>query len=245
MGAPIFLLYFMLSWHSRIQPNWIAPAVIPLFCLMALYWEKQFQRRTALLKPILVFGLAFGAVVVIFLHAPNLFEKLLGRPVPAKLDLLHRARGWKEVAALAGQARQDLAAEGPPAFIIGQDYGITSQIAFYLPEAKSRILTDPLVFFYATSTPENQFYYWPNYLNRTGQNAIFVRDFDRPSLRPNWFSLWWHHDNNIFEPGEPKIPLPAEVRAQFDSFTDLGVRDIVAHGGLVRRVQLVACRHLH
>ena len=37
MGAPVFLFYLLFSFHSRIFPNWIAPSVVPLFCLMMIY----------------------------------------------------------------------------------------------------------------------------------------------------------------------------------------------------------------
>ena len=49
MGAPLFGGCFLLSFHSHVLANWIAPAVIPLFCLMAIYWEKRWEagRRAA------------------------------------------------------------------------------------------------------------------------------------------------------------------------------------------------------
>ena len=62
----------------------------------------------------------------------NLVNKLLHRKLPPKLDLSHRVHGWKEMARIAGQARQELAEEGPPAFIICEHYGFTSLQAFLL-----------------------------------------------------------------------------------------------------------------
>ncbi len=245
MGAPLFVFYFLLSCHSQILANWIAPAVIPLFCLMGVYWWKRWGEGVKLLQPLLMVSVAVGALAVIFMHDSNLAGKVLGRKLPARLDILHRVRGWKEMAQLVGEARQKLQDQGPPAFILCEHYGFTSQITFYLPEAKSRVVSDPLVFFYASRHPWNQFYFWPNYLNRPGQNALFVRQISLPSLRPGWFSLWWNNDPDIFTHDKPsQWPLPPEVRNQFDSFTDLGVKDIVANGAVVRRVQLFECHHL-
>jgi membrane-associated phospholipid phosphatase len=246
MGGPLFFGFFVLSWHSHVQPNWIAPSVIPLFCLMAIYWSNRWPRNAAILQPLLAGGMAFGLVLVVILHDPNLVNKLLHRKLPPKLDLLHRVHGWKELARMAGQAREDLAAEGPPAFIIADHYGLTSQLSFYLAEAKSRVNTEPLVYFNATAHPRNQFYYWPNYLHRAGQNALFVREIDHPALRPDWFARWWRQDTNIFLPDHPQGgPAPPEVLRQFDSCTNLGVRDVVFDGAIVRRMQLIQCRHLH
>jgi hypothetical protein len=123
---------------------------------------------------------------------------------------------------------------------------MTSQLSFYLPEAKRQVNTEPLVFFYASAHPLNQFYFWPNYLQRAGQNALFVREIDRPALRPDWLARWWRQDPDIFLPDHPQGgPLPPAVLRQFDSFTNLGVREVLFDGNIVRRVQLIQCRHLH
>jgi hypothetical protein len=245
MGGPLFFGCFFFSWHSHVQPNWIAPSVIPLFCLMAIYWSKHWTRNAAVLQPLLAGGMAFGLVLIVILHDPNLVNKLLHRKLPPKLDLLRRVHGWKELARIAGRARDELAAEGPPAFIIAAHYGLTSQISFYLPEAKQQVNAEPLVYFYALAHPFNQFYYWPNYLHRTGQNALFVREVEQPALRPDWFARWWRQDTNIFLPDLPQVgPPPPELLQQFDSCTNLGVRDVVFDGAIVRRVQLIQCRHL-
>jgi membrane-associated phospholipid phosphatase len=246
MGAPLFVGYFILSFHSRILGNWIAPAIIPLFCLAAIYWWKRWEQGALSLKPLLVGGLIFGAVVVVILHEPNLVNKVLHRKLPAKLDLLRRVSGWKELAEVAGDARSRLEEQGgPAAFIICEHYGFTSEISFYLPEAKSRVRTDPLVFFEAGASPQNQFYFWPSYLDHKGQNALFVRQVDPPKLRPDWFSRWWRHDDNyLILDNPPALPPPAEVQRQFESFTDLGFRNITVRGNIVRRVQLIECHHL-
>jgi membrane-associated phospholipid phosphatase len=240
MGAPLFLGYFILSWHSRILGNWIAPAVIPLFCLAALYWWKWWTEGARVLKKLLVAGLVFGAIVVVILHAPNLVNKVIHRKLPAKLDLLRRASGWKELAQVAEAARK-----GKASFIICEHYGFTSEITFYSPEAKSRVNSDPLVYFVATPDPQNQFYFWPNYLDRKGQDALFVRQVDPPRLRPDWLGRWWRHDPNILILDNPPAqPPPVEIQRQFESFTNLGFRNIVADGNIVRRVQLIECHHL-
>jgi 4-amino-4-deoxy-L-arabinose transferase-like glycosyltransferase len=160
MGAPLFLGCFILSFHNRILGNWIAPTIIPLFFLAAIYWWKRWEEGMRVLKPLLTGGLVFGAIAVVILHAPNLVNKVLHRKLPPKLDLLRSMHGWKELAEFAGNARSRLEREGgAPAFIVCEHYGFASQISFYLPDAKSRVSSNPLVFFEATDTPENQFYF--------------------------------------------------------------------------------------
>jgi membrane-associated phospholipid phosphatase len=245
MGAPLFLMYLLVSFHSRIEANWIAPAIVPMFCLMAVYWRARWQAWASILKPCLSIGIGVGIFAVVLAHSPLLLDKLIHRPLPARLDVLRRVHGWKETAKIAGQARRDIEAQGQPAFIICEHYGFTSQISFYLPEAKSRVSTDPLVFYQVTPKPDNQFYFWPNYLGRTGQNALFVREIDRPRFRPDWLSRWWNRDRDLYVNEAPlQRPLPPGLQQEFVSITDLGIKDVVVEGNIIRRVQLFECHNL-
>ena len=205
MGAPLFLLYLALSFHSRIELNWIAPSVVPLFCLMAVYWEARWKGVAGrALKPLLGTGLGLGFLAVVLGDGREFADENSSARPPPGLDPLRRVLGWKELAQITGQERRDLETRtGKPAFIIGEHYGFTSEITFYLPEAKSRVGGEPMVFCYASREPRNQFYFWPDYLGRAGQNAIFVREVDRPKLRPGWLSAWWKHGQ------QPLSPRPA------------------------------------
>jgi hypothetical protein len=54
MGAPVFLAYVAQSFRSRVLPNWIAPAVIPLLCLAVIYWDSGHRAEW---KALLIEGL--------------------------------------------------------------------------------------------------------------------------------------------------------------------------------------------
>ena len=222
MGTPLFLFYFLWSFHSRVELNWIAPSVVPMFCLMAVFWDARWARLRNFAKPTLCGGLGLGLVAVVLMHDPNLMTKILHRTPLPEMNPLRRVLGWKELAQIAGQERSDLEARtGKPVFIIGEHYGFTSQVTFYLPEAKARVTSDPLVFFYASRDPINQFYFWPNYLGRTGQDAIFAREVERAKLAPGWFSKWWHGSRGSVSPLRHPDPknVPSELRAEFQTIT--------------------------
>jgi hypothetical protein len=171
-------------------------------------------------------------------------NRLVHRKLPPKYDLLRRVHGWKETAGIASQARNELALPGA-AFIIAEHYGLTSELSFYMPEAKSRVCGEPLVYFYAAAHPRNQFYFWSDYLHRSGQDALFIREIDRPALRPDWFQRWWRQEPGLYLPAKSAGgPPPLEVQRQFESFADLGIRDVTFNGAVVRRVQIILCRHL-
>ena len=224
MGAPVFLAYLVHSLRSRVQLNWIAPSVLPLFCLMVSYWDTRWRLGAAKLKPWLVAGLALGFVLAVLGHDTNLLTKATGLRLPVNQDPLHRVREWSEVARVAGEARRDLLAEGKPTFIIASHYGLAGEISFYLPEAKTTVTKEPLVFCHTNGPPSNQFYFWPGYKDRKGENAIFVSELDRDRT------------------SDP--PVPPELEQEFESVTLVGVREVLYHGRVVRPLQIFACRGL-
>jgi membrane-associated phospholipid phosphatase len=224
MGAPVFLIYLGWSFHSNVLPNWIAPSVAPLFCLMVAYWDTRLRLGVTQIKPWLTAGLIFGFAAVLLFHETNWIKKLSGRYLPVNADPLHRVRGWSDVARVAGEARNELLSEGRPVFIITDHYGIAGEISFYLPEAKAAVTQTPLVYFRSSPTPKNQFFFWPGYNLRKGENAVFVVELDRKVPTPK--------------------PAPRSLQDEFESVTDMGVRNVLYHGQLLRPLQFFACHNL-
>lgn len=221
MGAPVFLVYLAWTLHSRVLPNWIAPSILPLFCLMAVYWERERLRGARQVIPSLACGLVFGFCAVLLLHDTNLIRKIAGRNLPDHIDPIARVSGWRASAQAVGEARQQLLREGKPVFIIGSHYGITSLISFYLPEAKAGVPHDPLVYYRTSKHPVNQYYFWPGYLGRKGQNAIYVVEVTGTNRPP-----------------------PASVVAEFESLTPLPLQPIIYRGRTLHRLQMYECRNL-
>jgi len=222
MGAPVFLGYALFTLYGRVLPNWIAVAVVPLFAVLVAFGEARWRtpdRRW--LMPAWIAGLGIGLTAVTLLHESNWIAKLTGSALPARLDPLRRVRDWDQVARLVGDARQRLAAEGRPVFLIGDHYGITGLVSFYLPEAKAAVRAGhPIVYARSADRPENQFYFWSGYAARKGENAIYMMDTSRP------------------------VAPPERLVREFESVADLGVHDILNRGRVMKRIQLFACRGL-
>jgi 4-amino-4-deoxy-L-arabinose transferase-like glycosyltransferase len=224
MGAPEFLFYFLFTLHSRVYPNWIAPSIVPFLCLSVVYWEERWRAGSQAIQYWLGSGLVLGVVAVVLMHDSNLLPRIIGRPLPPRLNVWQRAEGWDETAQVVETARQQLLAEGKPVFIIGGHYSITGELTFYLPEARAAVRDQPLVYFIHSDKPQNQFYFWPGYENRKGENALYVRELD-------------------FLNGKPEPP-PHELVAEFESVTDLGEIDVTRDGRILRRLQICECRGL-
>jgi membrane-associated phospholipid phosphatase len=221
MGAPVFLGYMLFSLYKRVFPNWIVPAVLPLFCLMVTYWERRWPEGRRWIKPCFAVALISGFAAVLLLHDTNLITKFTGYTLPANRDPLRRVRGWSNTAQAVNEARvQQLLAEDDKVFIIGNHYGLVSEISFYLPAAKRAVADSPLVYQRTMTKPSSQFYFWPGYRHRKGQNAIYVQEVKRPQ-KP-----------------------PPDLVHEFETVTDLGLREIKYRGRVLRTIQLFACHKL-
>ncbi len=220
MGLPLFAGYWLYTLRARVQPNWIAPAVLPLLCLTVAYAESRWRAGVRSTKGWFIAGLAIGLPAVILCHETGLIRKITGHALPPALDPLRRVRGWRETATVVGDARRTLLEEGKPVFLIGDHYGTSGLLSFYVPEARAGVPDHPMVYYLSSDRPLNQFYFWPGYGARKGENALFVRQCTEPE------------------------PPPDSLPREFASVTDMGMFDVIRRGTVLRRLQIYACRDL-
>ncbi|HEV2393608.1 MAG TPA: glycosyltransferase family 39 protein [Verrucomicrobiae bacterium] len=246
-GGFVFLGHLAYSLHSRVLPNWIAPGVLPIYCLMVCYWERRWQEGPGHIKGWLIGGLVFGLTAVIILHDTDIIGTVLGRRLPGDVDPLRRVRGYEKTAAYVEGMRRKLAMEGKPAFIICDHYGITGLFTFYLPAARAGLPTRPLVYYRTSPTPDNQFFFWPEYRYenwRKGENAIYVTEPGSCRLEPDWPLKWLIGRAIRFAKVPPPVAAPPVLLKEFESVTDLGVQEIKVEGRVMKRVQLFECSTL-
>ncbi len=245
MGTPLFLCYLLWSFHSRVLPNWIAPSVLPMFCLMTFYWNDRWPSVRRWAKGIFIFGLVFGAVFVAFLHEPDLIKRIAGRPLPPKPDPFTRVRAYKESARIVGQLRDNLLVEGKPVFIICSHYQNTGLMSFYLPEARTNVTTTPLIYAQRADAPKNQFYFWPSYkTQRRGQNALYVRELAGPPLVKGWVWKWLRGETDLLRYPAQSGPPTADLLEDFESVKDLGQFTALYRGRVFHTYQIFECRNL-
>lgn len=214
MGAPLFLGYLLYTIRARVQPNWIAPAILPLFALGATFIESRWDEVKNFVRPLLKFGFAIGLVVVVLLHDTNLTAKLFSFDLPPKADPLARVRAWSTLAKIVQEDR----AIANTQFVIGAHYGVTSLLTFYTPETHKAPRDNKMIYALASDRPVNQFYFWPNYLDRVGEDALFVQ-----------------REGGV---------VPPELTRQFERIEDLGAREIPYRGRTLHTVHLYAARKL-
>jgi len=245
MGMPVFLGHAAYALHSRIHPNWIAPAVLPMFCLMVAYWDARGRAGGRAVASWFGAGMVLGLLAIVVMYDTRLFGKLTGRPLPVALNPMRRVQGWKETAAVVEAAHARLAAEGPPAFILAHHYGLTGLLSFYLPAARGA--SPPLVYPRSSPTRRNQFDFWPEYryaTNRRGQNALYVQRLGGDQLQPGWFWKWLAGGGVDTAARPPLESPPAVLEREFETVTGLGVFEVKRGNRVLHRLQLFECRHL-
>jgi membrane-associated phospholipid phosphatase len=248
MGAPVFLVYMLWTFHSSVLPNWIAPSVLPLLCVAVIYWDTRWRLGVRAVRGWLIAGLALGGIVIAFLHEPDLVQHLAGRPLPPKVDPFTRVRGYPEMAWIVQAEREKLLAEGKPVFIIGGHYGTTGHLSFYIPEARTNVVENPVVYFQTSTSAVNQFYFWPGYKgNRTGDNAIYVKELGMPPLGKSWVMRWLKGEpmENLLRYQPEAKAAPEFLTQEFESVKDLGLYPIYYRGRVFHIIQIFECRNLH
>ena len=234
MSAPVFLFYFLLTIRSRVLPNWIAVSIVPLLCLMVTFWYPRWEQGQKKIKGWFVAAIVIGILAIIPIHntdflyaipdqwVPTALKEKLGRSFPAKIDPLRRVRCWSDMGAIVAKHRDELLKEGKPVFVLGGHYGIAGQLSFYIPDSRDGLPDDQIVYRTPSDIPKDQFYFWPGFQSRTGDNALYVENlkFDDPEPVPGWLNEY------------------------FESVTDLGVTEIIYKDYLMRKVRVIACRNL-
>jgi membrane-associated phospholipid phosphatase len=242
MSAPLFFGYWLYAFHSRVLPNWIAAAVPPMFCLTVAYWNESKLR----VKPWLAAAMLLGLVASVFMHDSRLLGRMVGQPLPGDADPAHRSAGWREAARLVEieRARFDT-----NAFIIADHYSTTGLYSFYSEPARNGATTaKPLVYCLDSDAPMNQFFFWDEYQypkHRQGENAIYVIRLDPYKLERGWIWKWLKNEPVGFREIPAARTVPPRLAAEFETITDLGIREIkVRDGRIFQRVQLFGCTHL-
>lgn len=238
MGAPLFYGYWLYSLHSRVQPNWPAAAFPPML-LLAVLWLHE---RPLWAKRFFVGGLIIGLPVVILLHNTSLARFLIA-PLPGDIDPAHRSYGWREAAAVVEKARQEF---DPQAFVIAESYGTAGLYSFYSPTARAAVSsTTPQVYAFLGERATHQFYFWPKYdyrETRKGDNAIYVDLLQYYKPEKGWILKWLRREPINFRTTPVTSAPPAAMAAQFQSVTNLGVREVkIKDGRVFHRVQIFGC----
>ncbi len=151
----VFLLYAVLAWHLKGEPNWPAVSYLTLIIILASRWRQILTTRITRILMAAAFLMAMLETIV--LHNPEPLN------LPPKLDPLGRVVGWSQIASRLDDLRNQEHAD----ILIADAYKEASVFSFYLPD-KAFIYTLRHV------PPANQFDFWPTYPTVAPHRALWI-----------------------------------------------------------------------
>ncbi len=133
-ALPSLAMMLVVSFLSRAHANWSAPAYVSATILVVAFLIEK--RRAALLTASLVLHVAAAIIVV---TAPDA-AAALGRPLPAKFDLLHRVRGWHRLGRTVG----DLLLRRPGFILLADSRETLAALIYYVrPHPFDAVIWNP------------------------------------------------------------------------------------------------------
>ncbi len=153
---PVFLMYAVLAWHMRGEPNWPAISYLTLIIIMAAHWRKMLATGTSS-QPFIITAFVFAWLQTLLMHDTEILH------LPQKMDPMGRVVGWSEIAAHLNDLRGEQHAD----ILIADAYKEASVFSFHLPDQ---------AFIYALrhSPPSNQFDFWPGYPKQPPHRALWI-----------------------------------------------------------------------
>jgi hypothetical protein len=161
---PVFLLYAVLAWHFRGEPNWPAVSYLGLIIVLASRWREILASRPARLFVSAAFVLAWLQTVL--LHDPESI------PLSQKMDPMGRVIGWGQIADHLDQLRHDQQAD----VLIADAYKEAAIFSFHLPD-------HAFIYTLRHWPPANQYDFWPGYgdLTQPPHRALWITGEPTPA----------------------------------------------------------------
>jgi len=159
----VFLMYAVLAWHLRCEPNWPAVSYLTLIILLAARWKKILT--VPFLKFFLVAAFLVAWMQTVLMHQPEILN------LPPKLDPMGRVVGWSEIAGRLDEIRREQQAD----FFIADAYKEASIFSFHLPGK-------PFIYTQRQIPPANQFDFWPTYPTIPPNRALWIKEKNSNAL---------------------------------------------------------------
>ncbi len=198
-SLPILMVFGFFALNDAGQPNWTAPGYVTAG-ILAAHWVLCRWDKSALLRRTTFAGLILAVVGTIILHDTRALR------LPRDVDPLARVRGWNILCEkiLTIQKERDVQ------MIIANHYGLASALNWHMPGPRGGLRI------YRSLRPgkvNDQFSFWPNYLERSGEDALLVMQ-----IRGDQISR--------------KIRPPKILREQFEEWEALGEPFWLSDNGL-------------
>jgi 4-amino-4-deoxy-L-arabinose transferase-like glycosyltransferase len=178
--VPVFLMYTILSWHLRCEPNWPAVSYLSLLIILASHWRKMLLARRKS-QPFIICAFSFAWLQTLLMHDTTVLH------LPQRLDPIGRVVGWQEIAEHLDELRQTEHAD----VLIADAYKEAGIFSYYLPDQR-------FVYTLRSASPVNQYDLWPGYPR--DRRALWITGEPTPVALKREFNTitWIERDMVIF-----------------------------------------------
>ena len=152
----VFLLYAVLAFHLKEEPNWPAVSYLSLIILMASHWRKMFLTGKKG-QPFIVTVFLFAWLQTLLMHDTQFLH------LPQKMDPMGRVAGWSEIATHLDALRKERHAD----VLIADAYKEASVFSFLLPDKQ-------FIYTLRHTPPSNQYDFWPGYPTQAPHRALWI-----------------------------------------------------------------------
>jgi 4-amino-4-deoxy-L-arabinose transferase-like glycosyltransferase len=133
-ALPTLAMMLIVSFLSRAHPNWSAPTYVSATILVAAFLLER--GRSVLLAA----SLALHITAALFLVGGRQAAAAIGVELPAKLDLLHRVRGWDTL----GRTVRDMLLQRPGVMLMTWSREDLSALIYYVrPHPFDAVIWNP------------------------------------------------------------------------------------------------------
>jgi undecaprenyl-diphosphatase len=166
---PTFLFFLFLSFHSKIQGNWIAPVYFTGIIMATYEFEKIYRESKIFLKFLIFFSIFFSFFLTTVMHYPVILEKA-GIELKEKNDPTNRIKGFEELGKEVEKIYKEMSKKNS-VFIFTPNYQLSSLIAFYTKMPYN-------VYCANLGRRKNQYDLWEGFYKFIGRDAIYVKEGD-------------------------------------------------------------------
>src|SRR5690348_2736399 len=119
---PTLAMMVVVSFVTHAEPNWAAPVYVSAAVLVTAWLVRGGHRRW------LIAAVAIDVAIAVVAFAAHDVARVAGYSLPARYDVLHRLRGWRQLGVAVG----GILARHPGALLLSDDREDMAVLTFYV-----------------------------------------------------------------------------------------------------------------
>jgi undecaprenyl-diphosphatase len=198
-SLPILVFFLLISFQTKVQANWAAPAYFSGLISTAAIFDARYQaakskRKEGPWKALIALALLLAAIPTALAHDTRFLYRC---GLPPRWDPAVRIQGWAELGERVSGNLEEMS-RANRTFLFSDRYQVASELAFY-------VRGQPTTYCVNLGRRMNQYDLWEGFLGLRGQDALYVKQGNRkvePEVRNAFASVTKEPILAIYRGGE-------------------------------------------